>query len=120
MGTNDPQNPNTSTAPIASRALDQCLDSFGTSSPIRYLPSMTTVLSGATANTWEVCPSVARDLNFSLTVRDNNSGIGQTATDLMKVTVDGVVGPFVVNAPNSLCVLAGRNKSKCYVECCRN
>lgn len=100
---NDPQNPSTSLAPIASRVAGPMFRSiWGTSSPVRYLPNMATVLSGATANTWEVCPSVARDLNFSLTVRDNNSGIGQTATDLMKVTVDGVAGPFVVNAPNSL------------------
>jgi len=99
---NDPQNPNTTAAPVATRAAGPMFRSiWGTSSPVRYMPSMATVLTGATSNTWEVCPSVARDLNFSLTVRDNNSGIGQTATDLMKVTVDGVAGPFVVNVPNT-------------------
>jgi hypothetical protein len=66
------------------------------------MPSMTTVLTGATSSTWEVCPSVARDLNFSLTVRDNNSGIGQTTTDEMKVTVNGTAGPFVMTAPNTV------------------
>jgi hypothetical protein len=66
------------------------------------MPNMATVLTGATSNTWEVCPSVARDLNFSLIVRDNNSGIGQTATDLMKVTVNGTAGPFLVSAPIQL------------------
>ncbi|WP_291137795.1 reprolysin-like metallopeptidase [Flavobacterium sp. UBA7663] len=100
---NDPQNPNTTAAPVATRAAGPMFRSiWGTSSPIRYMPSMATVLTGATSNTWEVCPSVARDLNFSLTVRDNNSGIGQTATDLMKVTVNGVAGPFVVNVPNTV------------------
>ena len=99
---NDPQNPNTTAAPVATRASGPMFRSiWGTSSPTRYMPSMTTVLTGATSSTWEVCPSVARDLNFSLTVRDNNSGIGQTATDEMKVTVNGVAGPFVVNAPNT-------------------
>ena len=100
---NDPQNPNTTAAPAATRASGPMFRSiWGTSSPTRYMPSMTTVLTGATSSTWEVCPSVARDLNFSLTVRDNNSGIGQTATDEMKVTVNGVAGPFVVNAPNTV------------------
>jgi subtilisin-like proprotein convertase family protein len=100
---NDPQNPNTTAAPVATRASGPMFRSiWGTSSPTRYMPSMTTVLTGATSSTWEVCPSVARDLNFSLTVRDNYSGIGQTATDEMKVTVNGVAGPFVVNAPNTV------------------
>jgi subtilisin-like proprotein convertase family protein len=100
---NDPQNPNTTAAPVATRASGPMFRSiWGTSSPTRYMPSMTTVLTGATSSTWEVCPSAARDLNFSLTVRDNNSGIGQTATDEMKVTVNGVAGPFVVNAPNTV------------------
>jgi subtilisin-like proprotein convertase family protein len=100
---NDPQNPNTTAAPVATRASGPMFRSiWGTSSPTRYMPSMATVLTGATSSTWEVCPSVARDLNFSLTVRDNNSGIGQTATDEMKVTVNGTAGPFVVNAPNTV------------------
>ena len=100
---NDPQNPNTTAAPNPTRVAGPMFRSLqGTTSPVRYMPSMATVLTGVTSNTWEVCPSVARNLNFSLTVRDNNSsGIGQTATDLMKVTVDGVAGPFVVNVPNT-------------------
>ena len=100
---NDPQNPNTTAAPVATRASGPMFRSiWGTSSPTRYMPSMATVLTGATSSTWEVCPSVARDLNFSLTVRDNNSGIGQTATDEMKVTVNGTAGPFVMTAPNTV------------------
>ena len=100
---NDPQNPNTTAAPVATRASGPMFRSiWGTSSPTRYMPSMTTVLTGATSSTWEVCPSVARDLNFSLTVRDNNSGIGQTTTDEMKVTVNGTAGPFVMTAPNTV------------------
>ncbi|WP_445717975.1 reprolysin-like metallopeptidase [Flavobacterium sp.] len=99
---NDPGNPNSTAAPTPTRAVGPMFRSiWGTTSPVRYMPSMTTVLTGATSNTWEVCPSVARDLNFSLTVRDNVSGVGQTATDLMKVTVNGVAGPFVVNSPNT-------------------
>jgi subtilisin-like proprotein convertase family protein len=100
---NDPGNPSSSAAPTPTRAVGPMFRSiWGTASNTRIMPNMATVLTGATSNTWEVCPSVARELNFSLTVRDNNSaGIGQTATDLMKVTVDGVAGPFVVNVPNT-------------------
>jgi hypothetical protein len=66
------------------------------------MPNLATVLTGATSNTWEVCPSVARDLNFSLTVRDNKAGGGQTVSDLMKVTVNGTAGPFVITTPNTI------------------
>lgn len=99
---NDPGNPNSTAAPTATRAVGPMFRSlWGTSSPIRYMPNKATVLAGNTSNTWEVCPSVGRDLNFSLTVRDNNAVLGQTATDLMKVTVNGTAGPFVLNIPNT-------------------
>ncbi|MGV3695460.1 reprolysin-like metallopeptidase [Flavobacterium sp.] len=99
---NDPQNPNSAAAPVATRAVGPMFRTRPSStSPIRYMPALATVLAGATANTWEVCPSVARDLNFSLTVRDNRAGGGQTASDLMKVTVNGTAGPFVITAPNT-------------------
>ncbi len=100
---NDPQNPSTTAPPDPTRVQGPMFRSiWGTNSPVRFMPDMGTILTGNTSNTWEVCPSIARDLNFSLTVRDNNSGIGQTATDLMKVTVDGVAGPFVVTSPNTI------------------
>ena len=73
-------------------------------SPKRYLPNLTSVLNGNLTPTWEVTPSVGRELNFSFVVRDNGSGyaegIGQTASDLMKVTVDGNSGPFTVTSQN--------------------
>jgi subtilisin-like proprotein convertase family protein len=100
---NDPQNPNSASAPTATRLVGPMFrTSPSSTSPVRYMPSLTTVLNGLTANTWEVCPSVARDLNFSLTVRDNRAGGGQTASDLMKVTVNGIAGPFVITAPNTV------------------
>lgn len=99
---NDPGNPNSANAPTATRTVGPMFRTLpSTSSPVRYMPTLATVLTGATANTWEVCPSVARDLNFSLTVRDNRAGGGQTASDLMKVTVNGTAGPFVITAPNT-------------------
>ena len=100
---NDPGNPNSAAAPVATRTVGPMFRTLPSStSATRYMPSLTTVLSGLTANTWEVCPSVARDLNFSLTVRDNKAGGGQTASDLMKVTVNGTAGPFVITAPNTV------------------
>lgn len=67
-------------------------------SPNRYMPSIATVIANNVSNTWEVTPSVARVLNFSFIVRDNAVGGGQTASDLMKVTVNGTAGPFIVTS----------------------
>ncbi len=72
----------------------------GTSSPVRYLPRLQDVVNNVSP-TWEVLPSVARTLNFRLTVRDNRTGGGCTAEDNMVVTVNGTAGPFVVTAPNT-------------------
>ncbi|TMM29613.1 T9SS type A sorting domain-containing protein [Polaribacter aestuariivivens] len=72
-------------------------------SPNRYMPELSTVISGSTASTWEVVPSVARDLNFSLVVRDNNAGGGSSARDDMKVTVTDAE-PFIVTSPNTAVV----------------
>jgi hypothetical protein len=71
-----------------------------TSSPDRYMPQMSDVVNNNLTPTWEVIPSVARTLNFSLTTRDNRAGGGQTSDDLMKVTVSSA-GPFVITAPNT-------------------
>ncbi len=110
---NDPQDPNSTAAPLATRTQGPMFRSiWGTSTPTRLMPMLSTVLSGQTANTWEVVPSVARELNFSLTVRDNVAGGGQTASDLMKVTVNGVAGPFAVTSPNTnVSLQAGTNQT---------
>jgi len=72
------------------------------SSPDRYMPVFTSVLANNITPTWEVVPSVARNMNFSLTVRDNRSpNGGQTMRDDMRVTVNGTAGPFLVTAPNT-------------------
>ncbi|MBQ0737079.1 reprolysin-like metallopeptidase [Aquimarina celericrescens] len=72
-----------------------------TTSPDRYMPALSTVINGQTSSTWEVVPSVSRTMNFRLTVRDNASGGGSTASDNTRITVAGAAGPFVVSAPNS-------------------
>jgi hypothetical protein len=66
--------------------------------PERYMPNLSTILTGQTQNTWEVVPSVARTMNFRYTVRDNVAGGASSASDNMIVTVDGTAGPFVVTS----------------------
>ena len=99
---NDPGDPNSTAAPTATRAVGPMFRSkTATTSPNRFMPPMANILTGATSTTMEVCPSVGRDLNFSLTVRDNVATGGQTASDLMKITIDATAGPFVMTAPNT-------------------
>ncbi len=90
-----------------------------TSSPTRYFPQLSTILAGqnvtgplpggdAGANI-EALSSVARTLNFRLTVRDNapfssntlSPEVGQTSFADVVITVSGTSGPFAVTAPNT-------------------
>ena len=70
------------------------------SSPNRYMPALPTVIAGSTSSTWEVVPSVAREMNFSLVVRDNATGGGNSARDDMKVTTLDIT-PFTVDGPST-------------------
>lgn len=101
---NDPQSEssaNTSTPSPTKVSGPMFRSREGTSSPDRYFPQISDVVNNNLAPTWEVIPSVARTLNFALTVRDNKAGGGQTSDDLMRVTVNGTAGPFTVTAPNT-------------------
>ena len=83
-----------------------------TTSPVRYFPQMASVLNGQTTTQGaeiavEALSSIARTLNFRLTVRDNAaySGtapikVGQTNFDNMVVTVDATRGPLTVTSQN--------------------
>ncbi|WP_299617607.1 reprolysin-like metallopeptidase [uncultured Tenacibaculum sp.] len=71
-----------------------------TTSPNRYLPELETIVSGAFFDFWEVLPEVAREMNFTLTVRDNQSGGGSVAFDNMKISVIDVK-PFEVTTPST-------------------
>ena len=67
--------------------------------PGRYLPNLQAVVDGVTP-TWEVLPSVARTMDFRVTVRDNSSnGISCTDEDDVTITVDDD-GPFAVTSPS--------------------
>jgi chitodextrinase len=77
-----------------------------TTSPTRYFPRMASVLTGATTTagselTVEALSSVARTLNFRVTVRDNRAGGPANNSDDMIVTVNATAGPFSVSSPNT-------------------
>ena len=77
-----------------------------TTSPTRYFPRMSSVLAGSRTTFGsniiiEALSSVARTLNFRLTVRDNVVGLGQTNFADMVVTVDATRGPLVVTSQNT-------------------
>lgn len=72
-----------------------------TTSSKRYFPVLTSVIANNLTPTWEVVPSVARTMTFSLVVRDNGSpNGGQTGRDIMTLTFANT-GPFKVTSQNS-------------------
>lgn len=101
----DPQT--TTAVPSATKTTGVNFRSYtATTSPTRYFPKMTSVLTGATTTagaelTVEALSSVARTLNFRLTVRDNRVGGSGNNSDDMVVTVNATAGPFTVNSPNT-------------------
>lgn len=117
----------TSSVASATKATGPNWISFApTTSPTRLFPKLATILAGATvsgpltggdagANT-EALSSVARTLNFRLTVRDNAPyssttpvSVGQTQYADMVVTVSSASGPFTVTAPNTAVSWAGNS-----------
>ncbi len=71
-----------------------------TTSNQRYVPLFSSVLNNILTPKWEVIPSVARTLNFSLLVNDNKVTGNQAARDVMRVTV-AATGPFKVTSHTS-------------------
>jgi hypothetical protein len=63
----------------------------------RTFPRLPNILAGNPAP-WEPLPTVARVMNFRLTVRDNRAGGGGVDRDQMQVTAQG--DPFFVTSPN--------------------
>jgi hypothetical protein len=87
-----------------------------TSSPTKYFPRLSTILTGGfttgtheggdPAMLMEALSSISRDLNFRLTVRDNRpyvpgTAIGQTQYEDVRVSVTNLAGPFKVAAPDT-------------------
>ncbi|HLF51115.1 GEVED domain-containing protein [Flavobacterium sp.] len=97
----------TTAAPSATKTTGVNFRSYiATTSPTRYFPKMSSVLTGATTTagaevTVEALSSVARTLNFRLTVRDNRVGGSGNNSDDKIITVNATAGPFTVSAPNT-------------------
>lgn len=71
----------------------------GTTDPTRYIPRLPDLYNSAGASTtWEKLASTSRDLNFRLTVRDNDANGGRTAVDGMTATTVAAAGPFLVTS----------------------
>ncbi|RZJ24844.1 MAG: secretion protein, partial [Flavobacterium sp.] len=101
------------TAPNATKTSGVNYRSYNpTTSPVRYFPKMSSVLTGATTTagselTVEALSSVARTQNFRLTVRDNRANGSGNNSDDMVVTVNATAGPFTVTSPNTAVSYAG-------------
>jgi|GEM_PF-271788 len=88
-----------------------------TSSPTRYFPQLTYTISGAAPPLGERLPTVTRDLNFRVTVRDhyttNNTGTGVTggvnSSPVVALSSTSAAGPFLVTAPNTAVTWTGGN-----------
>lgn len=71
-----------------------------TTAPERYFPNLDAIINN-TAPMWEVLPSVSRDMNFQLTVRDNHPDSGCTDETQVSLTFTDTAGPFLVTTPNN-------------------
>ena len=84
-------------------------------SPIRYFPKLSSVVSGRLTQTqpainsaWETVSDIEREMNFAFTVRDNALGGGQVVSDLVNVFVESSAGPFtLVSHATNLIAIAG-------------
>ena len=103
----------TSSAPAGTNATGPLFRSFPpTTDRTRYFPSLAGLV-GINPITYEVLPTVARTMNYRLTVRDNNSGgYGRTANQDLTVTTlscngfgftsQTTAGSFVANGTNTI------------------
>ena len=97
----------TTAAPSATKTTGVNFRSYNSSSsPSRSFPRLQSVLTGATTTagteiTVEALSSVARTLNFRLTVRDNRANGSANNSDDMIITVNATAGPFSVSVPNT-------------------
>lgn len=93
---------------------------WATTSPTRYFPRLSTIVEGydptiitaSNPRAWEKLSSVARTLNFSLLVRDNNPAGGQTGRDDIQLTVSTSAGPFIVTSQNTAGTVWNLGESK--------
>lgn len=73
----------------------------GTNNPTRYIPRLSDLLISRGSTNWEKLASINRNLNFRLTVRDNNPSGGQSAVSAMLAVVNASAGPFMVTSQDT-------------------
>ncbi|MGF1554942.1 reprolysin-like metallopeptidase [Paucihalobacter sp.] len=74
----------------------------GSTNPTRYIPRLEDILiNGGTSSTWEKLSLVTRQINYRLTVRDNDPRGGQIAVDNMIVTNNNAAAFFRVTSQNT-------------------
>ncbi|GAB3588258.1 hypothetical protein GCM10027345_39970 [Hymenobacter daeguensis] len=77
-----------------------------TASGTRYFPRLTDLVNNTTV-AGEQLPTVSRNLNFRVTVRDGQRGVNSSSTVALSST--SAAGPFVVTAPNTAVTWAGNS-----------
>lgn len=70
-----------------------------TTSPTRYFPRLEDILTSTTVF-GEILPANTREMNFRITVRDNNSAAGGTNEDNVEFNTTDQAGPFLVTSQN--------------------
>ena len=99
LGNASPPNTDDGTRPIF-RSFDP------TNSPIRTFPRLSDILNN-TSTFGESLPTTTRELNFRVTVRDNNPAGGGVNHALATLAVTNTAGPFQVTAPNQAATWTG-------------
>ncbi|WP_179316255.1 zinc-dependent metalloprotease [Winogradskyella undariae] len=80
---------------------------------VRYIPRLEDYVGNVnTSSDWERLMLVERDLNFRLTVRDNDIQGGQTSVDEMNISLTNSAGPFVVTSQNTFNTVYVGNSSQ--------
>lgn len=75
-------------------------------SPTRYFPRLQDILTGTTVF-GESFPTNTREMNFRVTVRDNNSAAGGTNEANIQFNTTDQAGPFLVTSQNEATTYAG-------------
>jgi len=85
--------------PVATNAQGPLFRSLSpTAKKYRIFPKMNYVLNGTYGYDWERLPSVARAMTFTVTVRDNHVGGGQSPAAVLSFQIDANSGPFRVTS----------------------
>jgi len=70
------------------------------SSPVRYLPKLATVVAGTQDNA-EIVPSLERQMDFRLTARDNQGGVNSDDVVVNITETNALYPPFSVSEPSA-------------------